>query len=215
MRATKSFSVLLALVFLAAPGLAKDAVTIEFDGPVVVARVTPGASTAWFSVAHEYPNVGMKLIPRALILSDEDSDGEVRLTLDRAPSRMSFWMVVDMSSGEHAIASPENGLLLRREQLPPGALHARGEGKTARMLHQYSRMIICVVRPGKGAWFGKLRDGMPGDGDGTVNGRVLASLDTLAPIGDSPSAPDDFLRGDIVAFADPISLTVFDGRIVK
>lgn len=208
------FAVLAFLIAVSLPALAKNGVTITFEETAVVARVTPGASTAWFSIAHEYDSTGLRVMNGSFILADDDRDGVVRLPLHRQASATSFWMVVDMSSGDHAIESP-GPAPVRRRQLPPAAIHAKGNGGKARVLQDYAAVTLFVARPGVGAWVGRVKDGSDDDGDGLLDGSATVLFEKLKPVGNSPPAPEDFQRDDVVAFVEPLTLSIVDGRVVK
>lgn len=209
------FAFLSLLLFLSTPLLAKEPVRITFEEKAVVARVTPGATSAWFGIAHEWDRIGRKVVRRAFLVADDDRDGIVRVDVPNGLPPASFWMVVDLSSGEHAIAAPDGRAGLNRRQIPPGALHAKNAGANARLLQDYRVMTVFIARPGVGAWFGQVEDGSAADGDGKTDGNVTALLERLAPVGSSPPAPDDLSRDDIVAYAEPMTLAVFDTKVVK
>lgn len=200
---------------LTTPVLAKNAVTIKFEESAVVATVTPGASTAWFAISHEVGADGLRVRNGAYIVADDDRDGVVRTPLTKGVPQTSFWMVVDMDSGEYAIESPGGGIAGHRRALPPSALKSKDKGAKAGLQHLLPRMTVLVVRPGVGAWFGRIDDGSRDDSDGVADGNVTSLIDQLKAVGSAPPAPDDFERGDVVAFVEPMSFTIFDGRVVK
>lgn len=195
------------------PVSAKNAVLITFEEKAVVAQVTPGSSTAWFLIAQEPTGRGTKLIHRADIYVDDDRDGIVRVTLKDSVIHSSVWIVVDLENGEHAVAAPAGPPL--RRKLSPTALRARGNGKSARILQRELLTVIMVARPGVGAWIAKIEDGTTADGDAAPDGEITALLEKLKPIGKSPAPPDDFQRDDVVVLANPLTLAIYDGKVVK
>lgn len=195
------------------PVSAKNAVLITFEEKAVVAQVTPGSSTAWFLVAQQPTGRGTKLIHGADIHVDDDRDGIVRVALKNSPVPSSVWIVVDLDSGEHAVAAP-TGPPLRRK-LSPAALHGRGNGKPARILQRELLTVFMVARPGVGAWIAKIEDGTIADGDAAPDGEIIAALEKLTPVGKSPAPPDDFQRDDVVVLTNPLTLIVYDGKVVK
>ena len=207
----RSLGLVAVLVCLATPAAANT--DIEFEQSAVVARVTPGARTAWFSVEHLRNGYRRTIVDRALILADEDRDGVIRLALDRPPSR-SVWMVVDLSNGRYTIASPD-GRPPHRRPLPPAAVRARTEAAAARVLQPLAPSIVWFVRPGVGAWVAAVDDGSQEDADGAVNGEIAARLSGMTPVDSSPPPPGDVQRDDIVVIAEPLELYVFEMRVVK
>jgi hypothetical protein len=198
---------------VALPASAKQP-TIVIERDSVTARVTPGSNTAWFYFAQEPTHRGTGLIYEAFLLRDDDGDGNVTFRLKQPLLDRSVWTVAELGTGEYAIAAPP-GMPLRRTSLPPSALVSRGNAKSARLLSEQVVSLVFVVRPGKGAWVARIRDGSRDDGDLRVDNRITAMLDAMKPVGDSPAAPDDLEHGDIVVFADPLQLTISDTWVVK
>lgn len=193
---------------------AKTPVAIAVEGNSVVAHVATGANTAWFSIAKEPTGNGDRLTDRAFLLNDDDRDGIVRFTLSRPPVLTSLWMVVDLESGEYSIVAPP-GAPLRRRSMPPSALVSRGNSKSARLLQRELLTVFFVARPGVGAWVARIEDGSAADGDSMPDGRATVLLEKMMPVGNSPAAPNDLQHDDIVAFANPRTLAVYDVRVVK
>ena len=197
--------------FLVMPVLAKTVVT--FEEGVVVARVTPGASTAWFGAAHQWKGYRLRVHEYVSVLADDDRDGIVRFRLP-AGSQRSVWTVVDLANGDYAVeASP--GSRLYRRPLPPSAFHARGNGQRAGVVHGEEVALFWLIRPGVGAWMARVDDGSAADGDAAFDGHVAALLDSMTAVGASPPPPDDFVNGDIVIGLAPVSLAVVDGKAVR
>jgi hypothetical protein len=193
---------------------AKTPVSIAVEGKSVAAHVSTGANTAWFSISKESTGNADRLIHRAFLMKDDDRDGVVQVTLSHPPVPTSLWMVVDLESGEYSIVAPP-GAPLRRRAMPPSALVSRGNSKSARLLQQELLTIFFVARPGVGAWIARVEDGSPADGDLTPDGKATVMLEKMTPVGDSPPAPNDLQHDDIVAFANPLTLAVYDVRVVK
>lgn len=188
--------------------------TITFEDRAVVAHVTPGASTAWYSVIHRWTGYRQKISRRASILVDGDGDGIVRMALSE-PLYRSVFVVVDLSNGDRAVEAPP-GIKFRHKPLPPSAFRSRGGSEAARILHgPETWMVFWIIRPGVGAWVATVDDGSPADGDASTDGNVSALLEKMRPVGQSPPAPDDFRRDDIVVAIAPETLDVFDGRFVN
>ena len=203
---------LVAVLFCLTTSVAANT-NVSFEASAVVARVTPGARTAWFSVEHLRRGYRHTIVDRALILADEDRDGVVRLTLDE-PSSRSVWMIVDLSNGRYAIASPGDRPPHRRP-LRPAAVRARTETAAARVLQPLASSIVWFVRPGVGAWVAMVDDGSQDDADAAVNGEIAAQLSRMTPVDNSPPPPEDVQRDDVVVIIEPQELYVFEMRVAK
>jgi hypothetical protein len=195
------------------PAFAKTVIT--FEDKAVVARVTPGASTAWYSVIHHWKGYRLTISRHSTMLVDEDRDGVVRMALDGRPLNRALFIVVDLTNGDHAIAAPDH-VKFRRKTLPPAAFHSRSSSKSARVVQEKEQLLVFfLARPGVGAWVSTVEDGSPADGDANSDGNVSALLESMKPVGLSPEAPFDLLRNDIVIAIAPRTLDVFDGRFVN
>ena len=199
----------LAIGFLLITGSswAKTPLPLTFEAGAVVARVSPGAKTAWILIGQEPAGRGTKLIRRHDTLRDEDGDGIVRLALPRPPALSSIWIVVDLASANYAIAGAD-GERVRVRTLPPSVFVARGKNRSAQLAQRGVVTVFVVARAGVGAWITKIEDGTRADGDAAANGRTTAALNTMAVIGDSPASPADLHRDDLVIFVDPLTLAV-------
>lgn len=213
MRAPRYFLLCFSLLFAAAVFATPDPI-LTFEEKAVVARVTPGASTAWFGLASDPSAYTPKTSEYARILVDTDNDGLVRFDLDE-PKPIAVWMVVDMSNGKRTIASPA-GVVASRKALPPGALKRRGGNARAAVAMDGETLAVCwVVRPGAGAWRMMAKDGASDDADGRSDGSVNAELKGLRAVGKSPEPPDDFEPGDIVVIVALDSLAITEVRVEK
>jgi len=188
---------------------------ITFEDQAVVAHVTPGANTAWYSVIHDWRGYRLKMIRRAAMLVDHDGDGIVRMGLDEARERRSLFVVVDLTSGDYAVAASA-GIKFHRKALPPGAFHSRSSSQTAKVNQENEEFLVfLLVRPGVGAWVSTVDDGSPLDGDRSIDGNIAALLEAMSPMGQSPGPPENFLRNDVVIAIAPETLHLFDGRFVN
>ncbi len=188
---------------------------IAFEGKAVIASVKKGATAVWLGISLEQHGDGLRLVKRAFTLEDDDHDGVVRVELPRDVPERSFWMIVDLKSGEYGVSAPNGGALLTRKAVPADLLRSRSEGAAARLLHAYPLFTALLVRPGVGAWIAHVRDGYAEDGDGQTDGKAAALLEHMIPIGSSPAPPDDLAKDDVVALVDPLTLSILDGRVVK
>jgi hypothetical protein len=203
---------LAALCILSLPVLADPVIT--FEEQAVVAQVTPGATTAWFSVVHEWQGYRLKIFDRAQLLADEDGDGIVRMELSGPSKRNSVWMVTDLASGEYAFAVPE-GCTLKREPLPPDSVHFAFHSVNSSLTVSDDSVIVWLVRPGTGAWIVPVDDGATSDFDSLTDGIVTASSAQLQPVGETLASNLNFTTGDIVVAIDPMTLKVLDLRVTQ
>jgi hypothetical protein len=170
---------------------------------VTVSGLTAGGKVVWFGVAREISERVATIVRRTRVLTDEDSDGAVRLELDRTVPFQSIWVAVDLTTGTAALAVPE-GYPLRSVELPAGSL-GRGEGgKSDWVQDARSYAEILLVHPGEGAWADRVGDGGERDDDGAYDGQLAASLVRMQGVGPSPPAPPErFRAGDVVVVIDP------------
>lgn len=132
------------LLFASLPLVAQTPPAITFEGNTVVARVTPGAETAW--IWAKRGAVGSH------VLRDDDGDGFVRWTGDVRAGHV--WAVVDLANDAHAIAGAP-GWPPEERVLQDGAILRGTTGA-------YSEFVIMdgedeerqylILRPGVGAW---------------------------------------------------------------
>jgi hypothetical protein len=192
-------------------GTASAAPVVTFEELAVVAEVTPGATAAFFGLVAEPRPYSPATTEYVEMLVDSDSDGIVRFTLDEARP-IGVWMVVDMSNGEHAVASPD-GFLATRTSRPASSVVHKDTNVIAHVQQDEPTVVCWVVRPGVGAWRNVVQDGTDADADGLSDDSVGSALPSMLAIGDSPAAPDDFVSGDIVVTVALDSFAVTDGRL--
>jgi hypothetical protein len=188
------------LVLLAVPLSAATPPQISFEPEAVVARgISPKGQAVWFSVAREISRRSTNVVPRHAIVADEDGDGTVRLELEQEVPLRSIWFVVDLATGETAVAVPEGFPLLEME-LPRRAIPA-----ALNRLDLERRMAyLLLVRPGVGAWQLRVGDGGASDDDGEPDGTLRATLSSLTPVKEGgPPPPDHFSPRDVLLVIDP------------
>jgi hypothetical protein len=182
---------------------------------VSVTGATPGGRVVVWWLAQGVSGYTRWQSRQGEVVVDADGDGAVTVAPPRGVPEQSLWVVVDLASGEVALASPLAGPL--REVEPPpgvaGGLVGRGELEEERR-----RLEVLVVRPGvdeeAGAWSGGLDDGGPGDGDGTRDGRARARLAGLVPVAaDGAAAPSAFRAGDVVVAGSAEELVYWLRRV--
>lgn len=203
------------VLFLLLPSALQAAPTVTFEpGGVRAGGITAGGKAVLFSVSREGQGFSLRSASREEILEDTDKDGVVLLDLGKAAPFRSIWAVIDLTSGEHTLASPE-GYTPTVIELPPGALrgNAGGNGKPDRVDDRRYALEVLVVRPGQGAWRQSLGDGDPDDEDGATNGRIQWATAKGKPVKDGAAAPADFDPGDVIIAIDPVRMEVYTVRL--
>lgn len=177
-------------------GALHAAPSISFDGPNVEAvGLSPGGKAIFFSLDRK-PQGYVTKIGRAREVAEAGEDGVAALELAADVPVRSIWAVVDLTSGELAIAGPEDSPLLLLD-LPPGALPADSEGRRDRLVDRREGVDLLVVRPGIGAWAGTVRDGGEKDLDAADDGWLAVGWAGLEPVVGEPRPPDEVVDGDI------------------
>lgn len=210
-----SASVALALLWMALPAAAEPP-EVEFNEIEVLASgVTPGGRAAFWWLARGADGFTPWTARLSEVVIDDDGDGAVSLGFEEGVPEDSVWAVVDLRSGEYALASPAAGPL--REVEPPRGLVASLPGR-GEIEDERRRLEVLVVRPGadgeSGAWTGSAEDGGAGDGDGRRDGRTQAQLERLEPLEEAGPPPPRTLRvGDLVVAGDARDLVFWARRL--
>jgi hypothetical protein len=141
--------------------------------------------------------------------SEDDPGAEV------APSPVpprSVWAVVDLTTGDYALAAPQ-GSDLRQVDAP-----SRGLGAAARFLDQDGRYLdVLLIRPesgpdgveAAGLWGLRVGDGGEQDADGVADSRISLAFAELWPLADSPPAPEALAPKDVLLGVDPENLQIY------
>lgn len=201
-----------ALLFLIAPLGARGEVPklpepphwIFFARSAALSGLTPGAKAIWFSISREFYDYGLSIRFRNGTVSDLDNDGQERIEIDRDLASASIWAAVDITTGAFALDTPSGR--------PIDPIAIRGNPRSAlRRIDFENReyLYVFLVRPGTGAWWARIGDGGPEDGDGEPNRRIELPLGVMTPFEESPAPPDRIDRDDLVFAIDPNRLEVF------
>lgn len=215
MRRLPSLSLWVALSIVA-PALHAAPEVVLGEQSLAAEGLTPDGRVVVFTLGKP-PGHFMPVTSRLDAMVRADATGAATLELPAPIAARSVWVVVDVESGEVALASPE-GFPLRQVQFP-----GRGVGLSRRFLLDERRFLdVLVVRPAaavpagrdaaaeSGAWGQSFGDGGEGDGDGELDGKIEAVLERLRPIGDSPALrPDELRPGDVVVAVDPVTLEIY------
>jgi hypothetical protein len=184
---------------VALPGRAVAAPSLVFEETAVTVKgLTPEGHAVLFGISWEKENGVAQLVRRESLLPDNNGDGEVRKDLGKRIPPKSVWFAVDLESGELAVRQP-HAAVLTKAPFPVWSLPFPVDHLELR--RNFVQLVI--VRPGVGAWGGRVRDGFASDPDGKRNGIVQVRLDRLWALGDSPPAPKVLAAGDLLLIVDP------------
>ena len=191
-------AILLLALSSSAGAAAPPVVTLERQA-VVASGLTPKGRAVWFSVAREISRRAAAIVPRILLVTDEDGDGKVRLDLDKDVPLQSIWFAVDLETGQAGVTAPE-GFDLQEAALPARAIPAALNG-----LDLDRRVLYAVlIRPGAGAWMLRAGDGGASDDDGEPDGTLRARLASFQGLGASPLPPPARVTArDLLLVIDP------------
>jgi hypothetical protein len=177
---------------------APPAVSLEPQA-VVASGLTPRGRVVWFSIAREISRRAATIVPRILLVTDDDGDGKVRLELGKDVPLQSIWFAVDLETGQAGVTAPE-GFDLQEADLPARAIPAALNG-----LDLDRRFLYAIlIRPGAGAWMLRAGDGGASDDDGEPDGTLRARLASFKGLGASPQAPPTRVAArDLLLVIDP------------
>lgn len=145
------------------------------------------------------------------VVVDDDGDGVARLELGRPVPEASLWIVVDLATGDTEMAAP-GAFRLRELKADTRAFRKNLDSIAV----DRTDLEILAVRPGVGAWSLSLSDGGDLDGDGMTDGRAVAALADLTPLGrTATSSPAGLETGDVVAAIDVRNLELLAVRIAQ
>jgi hypothetical protein len=216
-RARRLLCSLIVLAALAGSADAEPPVLSFEERAVAVAGLSPDGDAVLVGVGHGVSGS----MPYRESLAERvtaDAAGAARLDLPRPLPMASVWVVVDLVSGEVALAAPAGNEL--REIPFPG----RGLPASLRRLDDArpDLHVLWVRTQGgaegagggeaAGAWTGRVHDGSARDGDERQDRRVSARLELLEPIGASPPTPEELAAGDLLVGIDTETLEVYTFR---
>lgn len=185
---------------------ANDAVlNVQINANQVIASgVTRGGEVVFFGRTVRWQGGVRHLGRHAVVLTDEDRDGVVTLTLDEVLPRASAFVVVDFDSGAFVLASPA-GFTPKQIELP--SLVWRGGVSYIDLRREY--LDVLFVRPRVGVWRAEMRQGGARDADGSNDANLRAALASMPPLLGTSQPPPTATRRDVIAIIDPRRLDVF------
>jgi len=204
-------------VFLV-PALAHAQLSLSIeDDYLAVDNMTPGGSVVVMGVIHEYPGITLHTSSPYFLGTDSDGDTRVTIAIDGSISPCSVFTAVDLMTGSSVLMSPENTRLYEcdgNQDVTPTPFTKFSDSELEISGHL---VAVMVVRPGVGVWRTQVSDGGPSDADGTPNGKILLSTESLARDNDSIPPPAEFLSGDTVVVIEmltrEVTMGVLDGDL--
>lgn len=201
-----AFGLLLAAPLTAAPALQFQPSSVTGSG------VTPAGNAVFFSVSRQAGAWMDHTVPRVEAVTDLDGDGAVDFALGGALAERSIWALVDVANGTFCVDGPD-GFEPQEVAFDPPAAFKKGMIGDRRQ-----SLELLVVRPGVGAWHGRLFDGAAGDLSAASDGMVvtdLAQLTWVDPGGVTgiPAQLSSLQTGDLVIGIDPVHLEYYTFHI--
>lgn len=183
------------------------------EASVQVSNLTPGGDVVLFSCA-KYGRNGLAINDaKPRLLHDDDGDGKV--SLPGPVPYVSVWVAVDYKTGALATGAHE-GVPLWVEPIAPTLFRKDAEDQIEALEKRILRLMLLVVRPEKGAWALRGREGGDGDRDKEANGRLLMAFEDAQPLGEGKEkAPKHLKAGDVVVAIDLGHLDIFVGEVTK
>jgi hypothetical protein len=198
------------LVLLGTAAAAQPAISFE-DQAVVAKGLTPGGAVAWFSVSNERAD-WLDMLIRRQVETIADGAGSSKFALDSAPSGLSVWAVVDLSTGAFDMVAPPGGRL-REISFPKSGLASSAGGKVAYFADDRPLIEVLVARPKVGAWGITAGDGTADDADGATDGHTRISFASMKPLKLGRPAVAGVQPGDAVIVVDPYTMEVYAGTV--
>ncbi|HEY0157296.1 MAG TPA: hypothetical protein VGF28_08430 [Thermoanaerobaculia bacterium] len=197
MTAARSTLPLLLLTFLVSTAVeAAPLLTFQPNG-VAVSGITPKAGVYVYSLSREATGTFTDVVPREIMLTDDDGDGIVVWTLEREVANRSIWLAVDLSNGAPTVGTP-GGYAATRVDLSDGHLKKDFGAEARQLAFDGDFVEFIVVRPGTGTWRGTASRRGTAD-EGTDPERPTVSVEKLeATLGGKEAAPRHLQRGDVV-----------------
>jgi hypothetical protein len=144
---------------------------------------------------------------------DADERGRLQFPLPDTQPIDSFWVAVDLSTGDFGSAVPKSPGT-RGKDLPPQALVRGGKGRVEAVESDGDHAYVVVIRPGRAVFRGTVGDGAPSDDDGKADGRLRIAARHLQKLRGSDDPGAELENGDVV-FVFPTHRMRFLTGVVK
>jgi len=216
MRAISLFAIVFLSSLCAPCSLAQGQpdLTLTFGTNAVTADgITPGQAAVFFASGLAPDGAQQRIVRWKDVVSDDDRDGRVTLTLNDPVPLVTVWAVVDLTDGRYAVGSPE-GFHAHLARLPAGAFR-HGSGSSVVDLFGFDHPVLDLlyVHPGRGAWTWIAVDGRLLDRD-AGNGITLIAAGDGTPLGDvHGKPPSEFTPGGVLVAIDWYHMDVLATRL--
>lgn len=178
---------------------------LTFDSTSALASGLTSSGEAAFVGVMRLPRVYYQEVSTVRKVLAADGTGTAVLAVEPQVGRRSVWAVVDLATGELAVAAPED-YPLNELPLASESIGRDAEDKPSLVSLDQKVAEVLLVRPGAGAWGLEAVDGGGEDADGEVDGAITLSVTALASL-EETAAPVEFLAGDVLVVLDPNELT--------
>lgn len=205
------------LALFAVLGIAESSAALTIDVTeyaVTVSNATPNGGVVLLSCVRGSRGGRTHVERRVVMLRDDDGDGTVQLTPDGPVPLRSVWVAVDFSSSATA-AGAHPDFPLHVTEIVASSFRKDASGAIVQLERENRRLILFLVRPGKGAWLLFARDGADGDSDRSENARVTLDFASARAVEGKDAAPKTLKADDVVVAIDPGHLDVYLARIAK
>lgn len=196
---------LLALVSIYVSAAPKQTVAVAFEtSRVTVSGVSPGGNVLLYGLGRDFVRVSPELLRWAKVEAASTTDGTATFDIGRAVPARSVWIVVDVSTGAYAVATPQASF--RRERAADQAsfvINAAGNPQFFKM--RGTGLDLLVVMPGVGGWLATVGASPGTDASGKAGWFSQVDFAKMVPIGSAPPAPEMLTGKELVVAIDPDS----------
>jgi hypothetical protein len=201
MRFTLFFLSFAAVVVLSGSVAADPVVTFTGLSALNITGVTKNATVAVCGIGDVFVNGIERHVTQTKILTT-DAVGAAQLAIDH-PAFQSIWVVVDMTTGTYAVASPP-GYVRKQMRVTPGTAADLGGVDL-----NWPLLEVFFIRPSAGIWYGIVADGRAQDADKQANGKVRVDLRSMRPLESATGTLSHVQAGDVILCDDPNMLESF------
>src|SRR5438270_9081686 len=157
---------------------------LAFEGHVIKAtNIPPGSQVVFFALGL-VPNGFSSSVTRwSKVVVDDDRDGTITFDAGSEVPCKSIWAVVEVASGNFAVAAPKGCPLRHADALSSRSFKRRSKMDADSFVQAKPYLDLLYVEPGRGAWTIRAADGSPADVDGQpgVITVALAGANSLVP----------------------------------